>query len=86
MKRSRLYKGRPPHKPYSAAGIKRVRCFRCGDQAAYQWQACANGSRFLPVCAECDIAINALVLEWMDHPHREQLLEQYAIEKRAPIT
>lgn len=52
-------------KPYTQKGIGRVPCTRCGRPARYQWQVCADGRLFRPICEECDIALNEAVLRFM---------------------
>ncbi len=52
-------------KPYTEAGIKRLKCFRCGEPAQTQWQICADHNQYRPVCIECDIDLNRLVLRFM---------------------
>ena len=50
-------------KPYTARGIKRLKCFRCGDKGFAQWNICADGP-YRVLCRPCDNALNALVLKW----------------------
>jgi len=69
--------------PYSETGIMRVPCCRCGKPAIHQWQVCANGNRYVPVCLDCDIAINALVLEFMKIPQAADLMRRYETLQRA---
>ena len=64
-------------KPYTAIGISRLDCVRCGKRARFQWQVCADGNYFRPLCASCDVALNRLVLRWMGHPKTKQLMERY---------
>lgn len=52
-------------KPYTEIGISRKPCCRCGAPARYQWCICADGNVWRPICAACDIALNALVLSFM---------------------
>lgn len=54
--------------PYTVSGIARLRCIRCGDQAVHQWQICADGNNWRPLCRLCDAELNRLVLDWMGHP------------------
>lgn len=49
---------RPRREPYTAAGIKRVRCVRCEAPAVHQWQVCADLNRYRALCLDCDIALN----------------------------
>ena len=63
--------------PYTEIGIKRIPCFRCGKPAAFQWQVCADNRLYRPICADCDIELNRLVLEWMNYPNVEIVLSLY---------
>lgn len=67
-------------KPYTSIGITRVKCFRCGNKACTQWQICSDGGQFRPLCKECDIALNALVLDFMNFPDKTQLMAKYIEE------
>lgn len=64
----------PPHKrhgrrkPYTAAGIRRLPCFRCGRPACHQWQVCADNRLFRPLCLQCDHDLNEITLFWMGDP------------------
>lgn len=65
--------------PYTAIGIRRLECSRvgCSNRANQQWQICADGNVYRPLCIECDIEINRMVLEWMGFPNAEQLINEY---------
>jgi hypothetical protein len=63
--------------PYTAAGIARLKCIRCGAPAAHQWSICADGNNHRPICQPCDIALNRLVLEWLGHPRADELVAAY---------
>lgn len=65
-------------KPYTAIGIRRVPCARCGEPSSQQWQVCANGNRWLGICWPCDVALNRLALEFMRVPNAEALMAAYA--------
>ena len=67
-------------KPYTDIGIKRIPCSRCGVPSSRQWQVCANGNLYLGVCDNCDIELNALVLEFMKVPGRKTLMKKYIRE------
>lgn len=69
------YHGR--RKPYTAIGISRKACARCGSRAMYQWSICANGNRFVPICDGCDIALNAAVLAFMGFDNADELMAAY---------
>ena len=67
-------------KPYTANGILRLNCIRCGAQAEHQWQICADGNHYRPVCIPCDVKLNRMVLKFMKHPHANQLADDYEVE------
>lgn len=62
---------------YTAIGIRRRPCARCGAKAHAQWNICANGGNFVPICLECDLALNAMVLRWFGFPEAEQMIAEY---------
>ena len=68
-------------KPYTAIGIKRLKCFRCNAKAEYQWQICSDERIYRPLCGKCDIELNELVLKFMKFPDWEEKLKQYKILK-----
>lgn len=64
--------------PYTAAGIDRLPCIRCQTKAAvHQWQVCADGNRWRPLCLDCDILLNRVVLKFMEHPDAERVASEY---------
>lgn len=63
--------------PYTQRGIERLKCIRCGEKAATQWQVCADDRRFRPICLACDIALNRMVLSWMHHPRADEVMTRY---------
>lgn len=64
-------------KPYTEAGVRRMPCFRCGQPSEYQWQICADNNIYRTICAECDIALNTLVLMFMRDPDRDHKMRKY---------
>lgn len=68
-------------RPYTARGIRRLRCFRagCGRQARFQWQICADGNQYRPVCEVCDLELNRMVLTWAGVPNVEQVMAAYTL-------
>lgn len=68
--------------PYSVIGIKRLPCFRCGAPAVHQWQICADGNLYRPLCLDCDIELNALVLWWIGFPDWREKADRYAIAQK----
>lgn len=64
-------------KPYTEIGLKRLKCVRCGDPAFSQWQICADGNLYRPICTKCDIELNLLVLVYMGDPEIDSKMEVY---------
>lgn len=77
MRRALRLWSRRRRRPYTRHGIQRLKCIRCGNQATRQWQICAEGNNYRPVCSECDWLLNDLVLGFMRHPDRVLLLLAY---------
>lgn len=69
--------------PYTALGIKRVPCVRCGAPAVHQWNVCADRNVYRVLCLDCDIALNRLVLEWANDPDAAAKVAKYEAEQRA---
>lgn len=64
-------------KPYTEIGIKRLKCFRCDNKATYQWQICADGNQYRPICKQCDIELNEIVLKWMGFEDWQIKIDDY---------
>lgn len=65
-------------KPYTERGIRRLPCYRCGAKPSQQqWQICADGNVYRPACVDCDVALNALVLQFMKVPYALQKIAAY---------
>jgi hypothetical protein len=64
-------------KPYTARGIKRVPCARCRKPSYATWQVCALGRRFLGLCKEHDVELNAMVLKWVRWPGAGEVMRTY---------
>lgn len=65
-------------RPYTELGIRRLPCFRCGQRPArYQWQVCADNGLYRPLCADCDVELNRMVLVWMNYPDAERVAREY---------
>ena len=71
-------------KPYTQIGIRRLKCCvsGCENRGEFQWQCCATGNLWMPLCVEHDIGMNQMALEYIGHPRTEALVEEY----RAKIT
>lgn len=68
--------------PYTAAGIKRVPCLRCGNPSQHQWNICSLPG-FHGICTACDIALNRVVLAFMGVPNAEAVGDAYERMKMA---
>lgn len=63
--------------PYTAAGLRRKKCIRCGKPATTQWQICSDGNNYRPLCFRCDIKLNRLVLDFAMDPASEYKICKY---------
>lgn len=63
--------------PYTALGIGRVPCVRCGAPAVHQWQVCADLRLYRALCLACDVALNELVLTWANDPNVNIKMKAY---------
>lgn len=67
-------------KPYTEIGIRRLACARCGAKpAVHQWNCCALGNLWIPLCLNCDIDLNRLTMIWLNVRDREVLLDAYVL-------
>ncbi len=66
--------------PYTMRGIKRIPCVCCGKPSSAQWQMCSLNNYFFGFCKECDTKLNALILDFMKVPFREEIMKIYADE------
>jgi transcription elongation factor Elf1 len=64
-------------KPYTGIGIKRLKCFRCNNRASFQWTICSDGNIYRPICTECDIQLNEVVLRFMKFPDWQIKIDKY---------
>lgn len=64
--------------PYTARGIRRFRCIRgCGRMGEHQWQICADHNVYRPLCLECDVELNEMVMRWAFGDKREACIAAY---------
>jgi hypothetical protein len=68
---------RPGRRQYTVAEVAAADCFRCGSPAEHQWQVCADGNTWRPLCFACDVELNRRTLEWMGHPDQHRLMLDY---------
>jgi hypothetical protein len=64
-------------RPYTEIELRRLRCVRCGEKATHQWQICSDGNIHRPICANCDIELNEMVLRWVGFPDWREKMENY---------
>ncbi|WP_293825999.1 hypothetical protein [uncultured Brevundimonas sp.] len=63
---------------YAEDEIASVPCQRCGSPSSQQWQVCALDNRWLGICTDCDIDLNATTLKFMRVPEADALIAAYA--------
>jgi len=68
--------------PYTQIGICRLKCFRCGKKAEEQWQICSDGNVYRPICLDCDIELNEMVLKWMGFIDWKEKIERYKCQQK----
>jgi hypothetical protein len=65
-------------RPYTIEEFRKfVPCAGCGKRSVHQWSCCANYQRKIPVCLDCDIALNEMALAFFRAPGRVKLLANY---------
>lgn len=74
--------------PYTAIGIKRVPCVRCGNKSHAQWNVCADKvggktTQYRGLCVECDIGMNELAMRFVFGDTREDDITTYAASLKA---
>lgn len=76
----------PRFEPYTAVGIKRVPCVRCGQGAHASWNICADKvkgrTQFRALCVECDIGMNRIAMRYVFGDDREPDIERYEAKVR----
>ncbi len=73
-------------KPYTQIGIGRLACARCAKRpAVHQWNCCALGNLWIPLCLKCDIDLNRLTMEWLGVPNQVSLLDTYVTQGGASL-
>lgn len=64
-------------RPYTEKALRRMKCIRCGERAFAQWNICADGNVYRPICASCDVELNTLVMRWAFGDARETDIAAY---------
>lgn len=75
MKKTWKLHGR--RKPYMQIGVERLPCYRCGQKAYFTWQICSDERLHRPLCRDCDIALNEMVLRWMGFVGWRGMIKRY---------
>lgn len=66
-------------RPYTVEEFqkKKVPCAGCGGRSVHQWSCCSNDHRKIPVCLDCDMALNEMALAFFRVPGRDRLMARY---------
>ncbi len=64
-------------KPYPDSKLYKLDCYVCGEKAKFQWNACADGNVWRPLCAKHDVLINKAVLQVLYPKDWEVKLKEY---------
>ena len=56
-----------------------MKCGRasCNNRAKFQWTICGDNNCFRPICEQCDIELNEMVLKWMGFESVEPMMKRY---------
>ena len=73
--------------PYTAIGVKRVPCARCGQKPGHaSWNVCAdnigNRPQYRVLCVECDIRMNKIAMEFVFGRSRDGVVAAYGARAR----
>jgi hypothetical protein len=69
---------------YTGVGLRRVPCAHCGEPASEQWslRPCAIGTTgWYPLCTDCDVELNRVVMEFLRLPDAEERLARYVASR-----
>lgn len=58
------------------------RCYRCGGEGEQCWNICSLPGEHW-ICTDCDIALNAIVLAFMNVPDSARRLRRYTKRVKA---
>jgi len=78
----------PRFEPYTAIGIKRVPCVRCGKPSHASWNICADNvgkrQQYRGLCVGCDIGLNKAAMRFVFGKTRDADLAAYSKLLRVP--
>jgi hypothetical protein len=57
------------------------KCIRCGRKAKERFNVCADGNVWRDLCPPCDVALNALVMDFMRIPDAAVKMVHYITRK-----
>lgn len=65
--------------PYDIFNVKDAGCAvpRCKGVSVAQWRTCASGGRWMAVCRQHDLDLNALVLTFFGFRTAQKMVERY---------
>ena len=67
------------NKAYTKTQLKDMPCERCGTKpSTQQWSICADDNKWRPLCDECDVDLNALILLWFGFKNYAAKMRKYA--------
>ena len=52
-------------------------CARCGKPSEQQWQICADGNQYWPICSQGDVVLNYLVMDFMEMADKDTKIQRY---------
>lgn len=67
----------PKSEPIPLKDLWDIPCVRCGQPSQCQWSVCANNGQYVPMCIDCDIALNHLVLTFLNFDDPDTLVNEY---------
>lgn len=67
----------PRRRPYPEAKLYTMKCHCCATPARFQWNACADGNVWRPLCPECDVKINVEVMKVLDPVNWRKRIRAY---------
>lgn len=65
-------------KAYTDAQLYKMKCVRCDKPAEFQWSSCADDNVWRPLCGQCDLELNSLVMRWYGFSDWRKKIVRYA--------
>lgn len=70
----------PRRRPYPDSKLYKMTCHCCDQPARFQWNACADGNIWRPLCPSCDVKINIEVMKVLDPTNWRKRIRAYCKE------